>query len=188
MPIHTQLFEIQQRLKVKKGRWNEFSKFKYRSCEDILEALKPLLHNLGCTVQLSDELVQVGAHNYVQATATLVNGNGEAISNKAFARESLSIKGMSDAQITGSTSSYARKYALGGLFMIDDGNDDDSIKQGGTDAGADNTGYYLDRIKKCKNAKQMRELWNEAIEKCSDINELHDAFAERKREIQNGEA
>jgi uncharacterized protein (DUF3820 family) len=115
--------EIQAKLKAPKGQFNAFGKYSYRSCEDILEGLKPLLNGLILTV--SDDIVMVGERVYIKATASLTDGN-EAINNSAFAREPLSKKGMDESQITGTASSYARKYALNGLFCIDDTKDADS--------------------------------------------------------------
>lgn len=123
------LNRIQKELKAPKGQFNSFGKYKYRNCEDILEAVKPLLGD--GTLILSDEIVQLGDRFYVKATATLCNGDSnpakrENVSASAFAREALDKKGMDDAQITGAASSYARKYALNGLFCIDDTKDADS--------------------------------------------------------------
>lgn len=117
------LAKIQQDLDAPKNQWNDFSKFHYRSCEDILEGLKPLLNGLVLT--MSDDIIAVGDRIYVKATATLTDGEN-SISNSALARESLVKKGMDDSQITGTASSYARKYALNGLFCIDDEKDADS--------------------------------------------------------------
>jgi len=117
------LATIQKDLDAPKGQWNDFSKFHYRSCEDILEGLKPLLNGLVLT--MSDDVTQVGDRIYVKATVTLTDGEN-SISNTAMARESLVKKGMDDSQITGTASSYARKYALNGLFCIDDEKDADS--------------------------------------------------------------
>jgi len=117
------LAKIQQDLDAPKNQWNDFSKFNYRSCEDILEGLKPLLNGLVLT--MSDEIIAVGDRIYVKATATLTDGDN-SISNSASARESLTKKGMDDSQITGTASSYARKYALNGLFCIDDEKDADT--------------------------------------------------------------
>ena len=122
--IFQALVKIQRELKAPKSKWNDFSKFNYRSCGDILEAVKPLLSD-GYFLTLSDEIVQVGERYYVKATAKLSNGK-ESIVIQAFARESLDKKGMDEAQITGATSSYARKYALNGLFAIDDAKDADT--------------------------------------------------------------
>ena len=122
------LTEIQKELKAPKNQYNSFGKYNYRNCEDILEAVKPLLGDDVLT--LSDEVVNIGLSNYVKATATFmsIDGVGE-VSVSAYAREALQQKGMNDAQITGSSSSYARKYALNGLFLIDDTKDDDFNNQ-----------------------------------------------------------
>lgn len=121
--INKELNRIQKSLKAPKGQWNSFSNFYYRSCEDILEAVKPLLNDL--TLTLSDDIVNYGDRYYVKATVTLSNGN-DFITTSALAREALDKKGMDDAQITGAASSYARKYALNGLFAIDDEKDADT--------------------------------------------------------------
>jgi hypothetical protein len=128
MSIYTKLAKIQKDLKAPKNQWNDFSKFKYRSCEDILEGLKPVLGDL--VVTMSDDIKMVGDRIYVVATVNLTDGK-ESISNTAFARESLTKKGMDDSQITGTASSYARKYALNGLFLIDDTKDADSMDNSG---------------------------------------------------------
>ena len=121
---NTALSKIQTDLKAPKGQTNTFGKYKYRNCEDILEALKPLLGS--STVTLSDDIQLVGDRVYVKATATLTHESGDSVSVTAFAREAQTKKGMDEAQITGAASSYARKYALNGLFMIDDTKDADS--------------------------------------------------------------
>lgn len=113
------LIKIQSELKAPKDQVNSFGKYNYRSCEDILEAVKPLLKAEGCLVTISDEIVSVGEHNYVKATARFQDGDF-VIENSAFAKEAIDKKGMDPSQITGSASSYARKYALNGLFLIDD--------------------------------------------------------------------
>lgn len=123
--IQIQLSVIQKELKAPKGQLNKFGNYNYRSCEDIVEAVKPLLTG-GLTLTISDEVVNVGARYYVKATATLTNGEGETVSVSAFAREAEEKKGMDLAQITGACSSYARKYALNGLFAIDDTKDADT--------------------------------------------------------------
>lgn len=120
-----QLAEIQSKLHVPKGNVNQFGKYKYRTCGDILEAVKPLLG--GCTIKLSDELVLIGDRYYVKATASLVAPDGTIESTVGYARESFDKKGMDDSQITGAASTYARKYALNGLLAIDDTEDADSM-------------------------------------------------------------
>jgi hypothetical protein len=121
----SKLLEIQQRLKAPKGQYNNFGKYKYRSCEDILEAVKPILKEVGCTLTLSDEIVEKGGRFYVMATAWL-RGEDTDERTTGYARESESKAGMDASQITGTASSYARKYALNGLFCIDDTKDADT--------------------------------------------------------------
>lgn len=131
------LNQIQKELKAPKGKTNTFGNYKYRSCEDILEAVKPLLGD--SVLLLSDDIVQVGERYYIQATARFIDGENITSVN-GFARESETKKGMDDSQITGTASSYARKYALNGLFLIDDTKDADSnefmkaLKKGATKA------------------------------------------------------
>ena len=120
------LAAIQSRLKAPKNQYNSFGKYKYRSCEDILEALKPLANEQGCTITIEDSPIMVGEWHYIQATATLSDGyNSKSV--KAYARESETKSGMDSSQITGTASSYARKYALNGLFAIDDTKDADTM-------------------------------------------------------------
>ena len=122
------LNKIQTELHAPKNQYNSFGKYKYRSLEDIFEGLKPLLKEHGCSVTVSDDIVLVGDRFYVKATATLFDSDGkEVASNTGFARESDQKKGMDSSQVTGATSSYARKYALNGLFAIDDVKDADSM-------------------------------------------------------------
>lgn len=123
--INEKLMNIQQELKAPKGQYNSFGKYKYRSCEDILEAVKPTMAKNGVWLTLSDEIVNVGERYYIKATATISDGDG-SISVSAFAREEETKKGMDGSQITGTASSYARKYALNGLFCIDDTKDADT--------------------------------------------------------------
>ena len=123
-----ELHIIQQKLNAPKGQFNKFGGYAYRNCEDILMAVKPLLEETGTTLIITDEIVAVLDRVYVKATATLINAEKEQVSVSAYARESLTRKGMDDSQITGSTSSYSRKYALNGLFLIDDNKDADSGK------------------------------------------------------------
>lgn len=119
----SKLTEIQKKLKAPKSNYNSFGKYNYRSCEDILEAVKPLLGDN--TLTLSDEVVQIGDRIYVKATAVFRDGATETRVS-AFAREAESKKGMDESQVTGTASSYARKYALNGLFLIDDTKDADT--------------------------------------------------------------
>lgn len=126
MSIHEKLLNIQTELKAPKGQFNSFGNYNYRSCEDILEGLKPLLLKNKATLKIDDDLINIGDRYYIKATATLTDiESGESVSTNAFAREEETKKGMDASQITGSTSSYARKYALNGLFAIDDTKDSD---------------------------------------------------------------
>ncbi len=128
MNIYEKLMNIQTKLKAPKNQYNEFGKYSYRSCEDILEGVKPLLTANKVSLVLNDELVQIGDRYYIKAVAKLIDiEKGECVEATAFARESESKKGMDSAQVTGSTSSYARKYALNGLFCIDDTKDSDAL-------------------------------------------------------------
>lgn len=127
MGIKEKLLAIQTELKAPKNQRNDFGKFNYRSCEDILEAVKPLLKKHKAALTISDDIVQIGDRYYVKAVARLSDiEDGESIENPAFARESDTKKGMDESQVTGATSSYARKYALNGLFLIDDNKDADT--------------------------------------------------------------
>ena len=125
-----ELLQIQSELKAPKGQFNAYGKYKYRSCEDILEAVKPILKKCNCTLLLSDSLVYIGDRYYIKATATLVNAEGKSVSTEAYAREEETKKGMDASQITGASSSYARKYALNGLLCIDDNKDSDTTNTG----------------------------------------------------------
>ena len=127
MTIYEKLAIIQQELIAPKNQYNSFGKYNYRSCEDILEGLKPCMKKVGAAVTITDEVVLIGERYYIKATATLFDSvNGDSVSNTAYAREEDAKKGMDSSQVTGSTSSYARKYALNGLFCIDDVKDADT--------------------------------------------------------------
>tara|TARA_B100001248_G_C27326290_1_gene429177 strand:+ start:429 stop:1115 length:687 start_codon:yes stop_codon:yes gene_type:complete len=123
--IQEKLHYVQTHLGVKKSAFNQFGKYNYRTLPMILEYLKPHLVLTNCTFTLSDDIVAIGERNYVKATATFGDHNGDVIEATAFAREAPAHKGMDDAQLTGTTSSYARKYACNGLFAIDDTADND---------------------------------------------------------------
>ena len=161
------LMLIQASLKAPKNQRNAFGNYNYRSCEDILEAVKPLLYDTQTTLTISDEMVEVGGRIYVKATATLKDCETWEIieQNSAYARESESKKWMDDSQITWATSSYARKYALNGLFCIDD------VK----DADATNTHWKEEKATKKSESKENPNWWfqksstnKEFMEKCMD--------------------
>lgn len=125
MKLHEKLLAIQTKLKAPKGQYNNFGKYSYRSAEDILEAVKPLNAEQGVLLTITDEIKEIGGRVYVVATATVSDGT-DTLQVSAFAREPENKKGMDDSQITGATSSYARKYALNGLYAIDDNKDADT--------------------------------------------------------------
>ena len=135
MSVCTKLLNVQSELKAPKSQYNSFGGYKYRSCEDILEALKPILNKNKATIIISDDILFVGGRYYIKATVKFIDiENGETIENSALAREEESKKGMDASQITGSVSSYARKYALNGMFAIDDTKDSDSTNTHGVEA------------------------------------------------------
>lgn len=127
MKLHEKLLAIQTKLKAPKGQYNKFGNFNYRSAEDILEAVKPLNAEQGVLLTITDEIKEIGGRVYVVATATVSDGT-DTLQASAFAREPENKKGMDESQITGATSSYARKYALNGLYAIDDNKDADTYE------------------------------------------------------------
>ena len=134
MNVYEKLSTVQSKLKVSKENFNSFGNYKYRSCEDILEGAKPILKEVSAIVTLTDTVELIGDRFYIKATATFIDtGKGDTVSVNAFAREDATKKGMDLAQVTGSVSSYARKYALNGLFCIDDTKDSDSTNKHGKD-------------------------------------------------------
>ena len=132
MGIYEKLSNVQQELKAPKNQMNKFGGYKYRSCEDILKAVKPLLHNEGLTMTITDELTMIGDRYYIKATVTVIDGEeGDTHTVHGYAREEENKKGMDSMQLTGATSSYARKYALNGMFAIDDTKDSDATNKHG---------------------------------------------------------
>lgn len=129
MNFYEKMTDIQMRLKAPKGQYNSFGKYNYRSCEDILEAVKPLLNEHKLYICISDEVVTVLSRVYVRATVTVSDGE-TSLTTSAYAREEESKKGMDGSQVTGASSSYARKYALNGMFAIDDNKDSDATNTG----------------------------------------------------------
>ena len=169
------LIKIQSELNAPKNLYNSFGKYSYRSAESILEAVKPLLKENGCQLTLSDDIIFIQDRFYVKATASISDGK-ETVSVSAFAREDESKKGMDGAQLTGATSSYARKYALNGLFCIDDAKDPDTDEytkqQKGKAADApanksDTLTHALKAIASAKNKASLVEIWN----RYSDLHE-----------------
>lgn len=159
MSLYEKLLSIQTELKAPKGQWNDFGNYHYRSCEDILEAVKPLCKAYKTLVTVSDTLEYINGRFYVKATATLTDAeNGENVCVTAYAREPESKRGMDESQVTGTASSYARKYALNGLFCIDDTKDAD------TDAYAKQTG----KTEQKKTEKKPVPTPPPAVVKCKD--------------------
>lgn len=153
--VLAKLRQVQMKLKAPKSQINSFGGYKYRNCEDILEAVKPLLDEAKLTLVLSDELLNIGDRYYVQATATVYDEESGQVSVRAIAREEETKKGMDAAQITGSASSYARKYALNGLFNIDDTKDADSH---------DNTQHVSKPTRKPKSSELATEKQRQLIQ------------------------
>jgi hypothetical protein len=154
--LRKKLLDVQQNLKAPKNQYNKFGQYKYRSCEDILEAVKPLLSKQGLLLTINDSVEIIGDRFYVRATVDLHLEN-EKISVTAFAREPENKKGMDESQITGSSSSYARKYALNGLFMIDDSRDADTMDN--TSEPAIDLNKYLKKINSFKTIEELKEYW-----------------------------
>lgn len=169
----TRISSAQGELKAPKNQYNNFGKYSYRSCEDILEAAKPVCAKYGLLLTVSDEIVHEGDRYYIKATACLYDAQGgsdEVVSATAFAREALDKKGMDDSQITGTASSYARKYALNGLFCIDDTKDADT--QDNTNPGAKKSAQKI--AQKSPTAAQPEPEY-----KCAECGKPFTAFPER---------
>ena len=172
------LQKIQQELKAPKGQYNKFGQYNYRSCEDIVEALKPILAQYDAAIILSDEIIEIGGRVYVKATATLKTDK-ESVSVTAYAREPEVMKGMADSQITGAASSYARKYALNGLFGIDDTKDADTLDNRQTFAQPKKADPFSAIDTKHAKAMQAAQTPDELIDVMAGIKEsMGDAFDE----------
>lgn len=162
--MRSKLLAIQTELKAPKNQYNKFGQYNYRSCEDILEAVKPLIKKYNCCLTLHDEIIEVGGRIYVKAIARIEDnekGSDCTVQCSAFAREAEVQKGMSEPQITGSASSYARKYALNGLFLIDDTKDDDATNKHGKESSElqpKKKGNYLQAEKAIKAAISLRQI------------------------------
>lgn len=155
--IMEELRKIQMMLKAPKGQLNKFGGYRYRSCEDILTAVKPLLADNECTLTITDDIILVGARVYVKATATLKNAKGEEETTTAFAREEEMKKGMDASQVTGASSSYARKYALNGLFCIDDTRDADALNV--SDDYTNPLPSALKEVERATTADEVANIW-----------------------------
>lgn len=188
--INIKLMNIQQELKAPKGQYNSFGKYAYRSCEDILEAVKPLLKKEKVVLTISDELQYIGNRYYIKATVTIIDTESEAtISNSAYAREEETKKGMDGSQITGASSSYARKYALNGLFGIDDNKDSDTTNIQSKEEKEDKKAspkqieliqkyYQGENLTKLLEVNNLEKLEDMSINKASEI--LSKLFAKKE--------
>ena len=170
------LADIQSKINVPKNQRNEFGKYNYRSLEDILMALKPLLAAHKATVSISDDIVLVGERYYVKSTATLSVG-GEQVSCTGWAREADDRKGMDSSQVTGSTSSYARKYAANGLFAIDDNKDADATNKHGADDKANGKAISAAQVKELETLVSEVGADKAAFCKFFQINKLSELTA-----------
>lgn len=173
--IFDRLANVQQQLKAPKNQRNNYGGYNYRSCEDILEAVKPLLGAISLSLLINDEIVLIGDRYYVKATATIYDGKGNYVSNSGYAREEQTRKGMDSAQITGAASSYARKYALNGLFAIDDTKDADALNNG-----------EEEKPKKTTAPKQATPTAKQALAELAKVNsveELKLAFTRLPQEL-----
>ena len=187
------LAQIQSELKAPKGQRNSFGKYNYRSCEDILEAVKPLLKERGLVILITDDIVQIGERYYVRATATIYDSEGCYISNSALAREELKRTGMDASQITGATSSYARKYALNGLFAIDDTKDADATNKGQdepkTTTKSQQPIAFTDEIRqalaKAQTMQELVETFGRLPQALRDSNEVKGYCAQLKNELES---
>lgn len=171
--IHS-LADIQALVKAPKGQFNAFGKYKYRSAEDIMEAVKPVINPLGFWLTVTDEIVMLGNRFYVKAKATLTNGVNTYIS-ESFAREEESKKGMDGSQVTGAASSYARKYALSGLFCLDDSKD--------ADATNTHEDHWETEIKACKTLAELTELYNQNKTQVDSDPRIKTLFANHKTKV-----
>jgi hypothetical protein len=161
MSVYEKLLDVQNELKAPKSQYNKFGNYNYRNCEDILEAAKPICKKHKAVVFLSDKLVMNGERHYIEATATFVDvETNETIIVTAYAREEESKKGMDGSQVTGASSSYARKYALNGLFDVDDTKDSDGNNQDGNQA---NNGNQKKTTNKAKQEQDVFLEINKAI-------------------------
>lgn len=166
--FYAKLAHIQQHLNAPKNQYNSFGKYKYRSCEDILEGVKPLLGEL--FLSITDEVLHIGDRYYIRATATITDGEHTHTAS-AIAREPIDKKGMDDSQITGATSSYARKYCLNGLFGIDDAKDADTDEHKKQQETAKSPGK-----KPSPSPAQILAAFTEAAGNKRNVNELKEAF------------
>ena len=193
------LAEIQAKLKAPKGQYNSFGKYHYRSAEDILEAVKKVVNPMGFSVTLTDQVKEIGGRIYVEALASLFNGELEYTAT-GIAREEETKKGMDGAQVTGAASSYARKYALNGLFAIDDTKDSDAtnnhgkLQESAPQAKA-KTGMpplsnfdiqfqgLIETVNKITQISELKELWDELLDEAKQNKEVQQLFNHKKQDL-----
>ena len=188
--LYDKLIKVQGLLKAPKGQYNSFGKYKYRSCEDILEAVKPLLVDNGLLLTVEDDVVMVGDRIYIKAIATIRCGEN-SLQSVAFAREELEKKGLDSSQITGAASSYARKYALNGLFCIDDNKDSDTTnvgKQPEKKEADENPIFDMacNDVRSAKTTEALKSIWNEYSSLHS--NQVFKALVNKRKAELNGAA
>lgn len=197
--MENQLAKIQSEVKAPKGQFNSFGKYKYRSAEDILEAVKPIVNSKGFSITLSDEIIAMDGRFYIKATATLTNGK-ETFTATGFAREEESKKGMDGSQVTGASSSYARKYALNGLFALDDTKDSDATNTHGQESkpaqafvpkpvepqvtiSAQELGELKRLLDECSAVEHLTEIWNDIEEPFKKLGAVKNLFSQRKQQL-----
>lgn len=193
------LAEIQAKLKAPKGQYNSFGKYHYRSAEDILEAVKKVVNPMGFSVTLTDQIKEIGGRVYVESTASLFNGELEYTAT-GIAREEETKKGMDASQITGSCSSYSRKYALNGLFAIDDTKDSDATNNHGKSQESApqakaKTGMpplsdfdiqfqgLIETVNKISQISELKELWDELLDDAKQNKEVQQLFNHKKQDL-----
>lgn len=188
--LYDKLIKVQGLLKAPKGQYNSFGKYKYRSCEDILEAVKPLLVDNGLLLTIEDDVVMVGDRIYIKAIATIRCGEN-SLQSVAFAREEDTKKGLDVSQVTGAASSYARKYALNGLFCIDDNKDSDTTnigKQPEKKETDENPIFDMacNDVRSAKTTEALKSIWNEYSSLQS--NQVFKALVNKRKAELNGAA
>ncbi len=165
MNLKEKILNVQMELKAPKNQHNDFGGYNYRSCEDILEAVKPLLNKYKLQLKLNDDLIVLGDRYYIRATAILKDIESDEVEeNVAYAREEITKKGMDGSQITGASSSYARKYALNGLFLIDDVKDSDTTNTGNSEPTLEDAKKYVINFGKKHAGQLLIDVYNEDYE------------------------
>lgn len=191
--MENQLSIIQNKVKAPKGQFNSFGKYHYRSAEDILEAVKQVVNPMGYSITISDTIINVGDRYYIKATATLSNGK-ETWSTDGYAREEESKKGMDGSQVTGASSSYARKYALNGLFALDDTKDSDATNTHGKEPAKETpkpsvsiSAAELGEVKRlldeCQTMETLKEIWDDIEDQYQALPIIKELFTNRKKQI-----